>query len=159
MLDFAQGLSETSLSEAIRFNLWVIPWIQIVHIVTMGVVLSSVFMISMRIVRLAGVHQSVDAVAHRFMPFVWWGLVVMAATGLLLIVGEPVRSLVNVAFWIKMGLLAVGIAAAGLFQARGYAEALDRRGRMQALAIVVFLVWCGVIVAGRWIAYAFVPQY
>lgn len=157
MLNFAENLSDTAVSEAIRFNLWVIPWIQIVHITAMAVVMSSVFMICMRIVRLAGVHQSIDQVARRFMPFVWGGLVVMAISGALLIVGEPVRSLVNAAFWIKMGLLATGVIAAGLFHAFLRDVPLDGRRRNRMLAVAVFLVWCGVIVSGRWIAYAFVP--
>ena len=159
MLQFAEALSRTPLSQAIRFNLWVIPWIQIVHLVTMALVMSSVFMVSMRILGFAGARNSMSATAHRFLPFIWWGLLVMSASGILLVIGEPVRSLVNVAFWIKMGLLLTGLIAAGLFDTvlRRRGDGFERRTAVRGLALATFGVFCGVIISGRWIAYAFVP--
>jgi hypothetical protein len=159
VIEFTQALSETGLSQFIQTTLWVIPWVQIVHILAIAVVLSSIFMIDMRILNLTGRSQTMTQTAQRFAPWIWWGLLVLLITGTILIIGEPKRSLNNVAFWIKMGLLAVAIASTIAFQLslRGrmafWEEDAEGRMAVRILAIGSFLVWCGIAMAGRWIAY------
>jgi hypothetical protein len=103
--------------------------------------------------------QTMAQTAHRFLPWLWAGLFLLAATGTLLIIGEPKRSLPNPAFQLKMLLLAFAILLALAFQAsvRPAATLWTRNphGRMltSLLAIFVFLLWCAIAVAGRWIAY------
>jgi hypothetical protein len=81
----------------------------------------------------------------------------LAATGILLIIGEPKRSLPNPAFQLKMLMLALALAMALAFQAslRPDTRFWTRNGRRltPVLAVLVFLLWCAIAVAGRWIAY------
>ena len=42
--------------------------------------------------------------SSRFLPLVWWSLPVLLATGAIMIIGEPARSLKNPAFQLKMTL-------------------------------------------------------
>jgi hypothetical protein len=84
----------------------------------------------------------------------------MLATGLLMVVAEPVRELVTFSFWAKMLLVAVGVVVLGVFQG-----ALRRRERLReeeriarypfvrTLTLLTFLLWAAVIVLGRLIAY------
>jgi hypothetical protein len=90
---------------------------------------------------------------------IWPVVIVLLLTGSLLIVGEPRRSLLNDAFYIKMALLAFALLLTGLLQwsltsAPGFWERdIARRivGRVAALASI--LAWSGIIFAGRFIAY------
>lgn len=165
MNDFAIWVSQTSLSLWIQQTLWVVPWLQIIHIVAISIVLASTFMVGLRILSLTGHGQTMTQTAKRFLPWMWGGLIMLAASGSLLIIGEPVRSLINVAFWIKMTLLLIAVSATLVFQTT-FQDSLafwegdhDKQKAVRALVILSFFVWCGVAVAGRWIAYAFVPSY
>ena len=55
-------------------------------------------------------------VSSRFLPFVWWPLLILFATGAIMIIGEPARSLKNPAFQLKMILLVAALVVTGLFQ-------------------------------------------
>ena len=77
----------------------------------------------------------------------------------MLIVGEPVRSLENAFFQIKMLLLITVIIVTLGYQAplnkdAGFWEATNmRRGAIKLIAVFSLLLWVGIVCAGRWIAY------
>ena len=155
---FAQWLAATPFSRGIARTLWLIPVLQSIHILAIAVVLSSVAMIDLRI---AGVNKSptMTRTAHRFLPWLWIGLLVLAVTGILLIIGEPKRSLPNPAFQSKMLMLALAVLIALVFQASVqpnrtfWTRNSNGRRSTSLLAVFVFLLWCAIVVAGRWIAY------
>ncbi len=158
MLALAQWLSATPLSLAARALDWLVPLLQTIHILAIAMVVSSVFMIDLRILGLART-QSISETARRFAPWIWSGLVVLAISGVALIVVEPMRALPNPAFQIKMALLAVAIAGTCLFQislrggAAFWESSGSRRTIANALAVSAFLLWCVIAGAGRLIAY------
>ena len=160
MTDFAEWLSKTYLSVLIQnHNSWVIPTIQSLHIVGIGVVLASVFMIDLRVMGWAGLDQTLRQVTNRFGPWLTGALCVLLATGALMVIGEPVRELVTFSFWLKMFLVAVGTLIATVFQMalrkneQHWEETLVKRTSIKSLAILTFLVWLAIIVLGRLIAY------
>ena len=57
MSQFAGWLSQTTVSLAIQTHEWVIPTIQSIHIVAIGIVLASALMIELRILGWAGRDQ------------------------------------------------------------------------------------------------------
>ena len=68
------------------------------------------------------------------------------------------RSLVNSTFYLKMALLLVAILLTATLQrailvSPGFLEGRSRRLTTQALATLSLLIWCGILFAGRWIAY------
>ena len=158
MQALAQWLASTPASQSIRRALWLIPLLQSVHILAIAMVLSSVAMIDLRILGV-GRSQTMVQTARRFVPWLWTGLVLLAATGLALIVGEPERSLPNAAFQLKMILLALAIALTLVFQlslrrnTTFWEEKRPGRTVTVVLAIATFVLWCAIAVAGRWIAY------
>lgn len=138
---------------------WLIPTIQSIHILAIAVVLAAVLMTNLRVLGLAGTAQDLAWTTGRYMPWVWWGLLVLLASGLLLILLEPVRALVNVSFWLKMGLLVVAILATLTFEraARRDPAAWSSGGRRRGIVAFVlasFAVWCAIVFAGRWIGYS-----
>jgi len=157
--EFAQWLAQTPVSLSIQTHLWVIPTVQSIHIVCIGIVLTSVFMIDLRIFGFAGRDQTLSQTTRRFSPWLWGALIVLLATGVLMVTGEPVRELMSLSFWLKMSLLAIGIAIAVSFQIslkrneRHWEESVIRRVTTKSLAIFTLLVWCSIIILGRLIAY------
>jgi hypothetical protein len=157
--EFAEWLSGTYPSVLIQnHNSWAIPTIQSIHIVGIGIVLVSVFMVDLRILGLAGRDQTLRQTTHRFGPWLMGALVAMLLTGVLMVIGEPVRELVTVSFWLKMFLVAVGTLVAAIFlktlkKNEQQWETTSRRLSIKLLAILTLVVWVAVIVLGRLIAY------
>src|ERR1700722_9034141 len=150
MQQFAEWLSTTFLSVFIQnHNSWVIPTIQSIHIVGIGVVLGSVFMICLRILGRAGMDQTLRQTTSRFAPWLTGGLYLMLATGLLMVIGEPVRELVTFSFWLKMFLVAFSTVIAVNFQRKLRAD----RQPIKWLALATFVIWACIIILGRLIAY------
>lgn len=160
MLEFATWLSGTPVSRFIAHELWVIPSLQSVHILAIAALFSSSLLINLRLVGRADVGHAVAATASRFLPWIWIAFAVLATTGLLLVIGEPKRELVSAPFWIKMGLIAIGLGATLWFQ-RTVSSDPDRwdrpaeAGRARLYALGTLIVWIGVITAGRLIAYVY----
>jgi hydrogenase-4 membrane subunit HyfE len=153
---FCGWLEQTPLSQVIQATNWVVPAVQSVHILAIAVVASSALMIDLRLLRLAGADQPMGDILARFLPFLWWSLLALLATGTIMIIGEPARSLLNPAFQLKMTLLIAALVVTGLFQilARRNASFGDRpRAAAVAIAVVSILLWSAIVFAGRWIAY------
>ena len=145
--EFAEWLSQTSPSLLIQtHNAWVIPTIQSIHIIAIGVVLTSVLMIDLRILGWAGHDQTLGETTDRFGPWLSWALLVLLITGISMVVGEPVRALLSFSFWLKMSLVAAG----ALIQTR------VNRLSVKWLTIVTLLMWVCIVVLGRLIAYDYV---
>ncbi|HXP86367.1 MAG TPA: DUF6644 family protein [Bryobacteraceae bacterium] len=160
MKQFAEWLSTTFLSVFIQnHNSWAIPTIQSIHIVGIALVLGSVFMIDLRILGWAGTDQTLRQTTSRFGPWLTGALCLLLVTGVLMVIGEPVRELVTFSFWLKMLLVAVGTLIAVVFRItlrkreQQWEETLVTRRSTKLLAILTFLVWACIIILGRLIAY------
>lgn len=161
MLDhFVSWLADTRASDVIRNVTWIIPAVQTVHILAISAVVSAAMLIHLRSFRLAVRGEPRADVARRFAPIIWYGTLVLLVTGVVLIVGEPHRELVNPVFQIKMVLLVVALALTGVFQRFLQADPLywdhthARRAAAATLSVISLAVWIGIVFAGRWIAYA-----
>jgi hypothetical protein len=159
MHSFAQWLEATPVSVTIKSISWIIPLVQSIHIITIGIVFVSLLTVSMRVAGWVRMDQAFAVVMDRFSTWIGRGLVVLALTGLILIAGEPIRELMSLSFWLKMGLLAIGITSALLFKrslrpamAPGGAEPQFSAAAKSA-AMVTVLLWLAIIFLGRAIAY------
>ncbi|SDN11004.1 hypothetical protein SAMN05444050_0696 [Afipia sp. GAS231] len=155
---FSKWLAATSLSHIIQTVTWIIPALQTIHILCVAIAFSSAVLVDLRIFRLFERDQPLREVTQRFLLPIWPVLVVLLITGSLLIIGEPRRSLVNSTFYLKMALLLVAILLTATLQrtvltSPGFFEDRSHRLTAQALATLSILIWCGILFAGRWIAY------
>ncbi len=157
--EFSRWLAATPVSHTIQTISWIIPSLQIIHILSVAVVFSAAILVDLRIWRVLERDQHLPEVARRFLPTIWPVLLILLVTGSLLIIGEPRRSLVNATFYLKMALLAVAIMLTAGLQ-RSISSSPDswdgnraRRIAERFAATVSMLVWCGILFAGRWIAY------
>ncbi|MEO8467667.1 MAG: hypothetical protein ABI640_20260 [Gammaproteobacteria bacterium] len=156
-LDFAQVLGGTPLSIWIQSHLWVTPLLQSIHIVMIGVVFVAVLMITLRVLGRVGNEETFAAVWNRFSPWMWGGIGVMALTGLVLGIAEPVREASALSFWLKMSLIVIGILGALTFgrTLRPFAYVGDTQfsGGAKAVAAGTVVLWLCIIFLGRAIAY------
>lgn len=155
---FAQWLSDTPLSQTIQDVSWIIPTVQSIHILSIAVVISSVFMVDLRLLNVLGRGQPTAAYTSRFLSWVWPTLVVLLLSGSILIIGEPSRSLENRTFQIKMALLILAmITTAALQRPTGkdpaYWELGGHKTMAKVLAVISICLWVLIVFAGRWIAY------
>jgi uncharacterized membrane protein SirB2 len=154
VIEFAQWLQATPLSVAIQSSTWLTPLLQAIHIVMIGIVFVSLLMICLRVLGRVHTEESFPAVWHRFAPWMWTGLCVMAATGLILCIGEPVREATATSFWVKMALLAIAVTSVTWLHGKMAANAgpgFPRSARFVAIAVIFVLV--AIIFLGRAIAY------
>jgi len=153
---FCNWLSNTSVSLTIQTVMWVIPAVQTVHILCVAIVMSSMAMLDLRLLGVAGRRQSISQMVSRFVPWVWGALPVLLTSGIVLIIGEPSRELLNPYFRAKMVMLATVIVITFVVQRRNKKDANYWEGRRVAAAwtgLTSLLLWVGIVTAGRWIAY------
>jgi uncharacterized protein DUF6644 len=159
LIPFTDWLSQTAVSVAIQAHLWIIPTVQSIHIVGIGIVVGSVFMIDLRVLGLAGRDQSLNETIDRFGPWLTGSLCVLLVTGILMVIGEPARELLAFSFWFKMCLVAIGTLIASVFQVAvrrngpHWEESLAKRWTTKCLALLTLGIWVGIIILGRLIAY------
>jgi hypothetical protein len=172
MQSIAAWLAGTTASAAIQKTFWIIPVMQTIHIICVAMVFSSVVMIELRVLGIFK-SQTIEQIAHRYVPWVFSGVVVLALTGSVLIIGEPARSLPSDEFQMKMLALAIALGFTAAFarsverhapiwvSAGGAGSAALAGGGssrivVNVLALLAFLAWVLVVVYGRWIAYTVV---
>ncbi len=154
---FAGWLEATPASTSIKSVSWIIPFVQSIHILMIGIVFISCLMIALRVLGVMRTDEPVEAVWKRFAPWMWSALVVMAATGMTLVVGEPEREFGTVSFWLKMALVAIGAGSTALYgrslkSAAAGAPAVSPVSA-KAASVLIVILWLAVIFLGRAIAY------
>ena len=150
MLDDLSGwLEATAISQSLRSLAWAVPGLQTVHIVAMAVVVVFGGLLHLRVLGLAGRRHALPALGQRLLPWVWRALVVLAITGVLQVVAEPQRELLNTVFRIKM-LLVLGLVVLTAWLSLRLAQGAAPGRWAAALSM---LCWIGIVIAGRWIAY------
>ena len=156
MIAFVQWLQGSPWSLAVRQISWLIPLMQTLHILANGLVLSAIIMIDLRVWGRSQTEPLRDRV-RRLLPWLWAAMGVLTATGLVLILGTPRRTLLDKTFQVKMLMMAVAIAAtiALAVALRRMAPGGISAGRAAGvIAATTLLLWLGVTLAGRgrWIA-------
>ena len=161
MTDLSLWISNQPVSLAAGTHFWVIPILQVTHILSIASAFGAVLMINMRILGFTGAGRTMADTVRRYLPWIWWALLVLIVSGIGMIVGEPVRELVNPVFWIKMALIIAMVVLSLGFQltvlrrhVATWEVTHDGRVAVRIGAVGIILLWCAIMVAGRWIAYA-----
>lgn len=165
MRDFlARTLAESPTREWMVHLLGNVPGLppiaQSFHILGIAAVVGSVVMVNLRFLGLALRGQNVSEMIRRLLPWTWYALAVNFATGMLFVLARPVRYFHNPVAAFKFSLLLAAVALAFLVhwqnrREHGYWEQSARRLLAARLIAGVSLVlWIGVMLGGRWIAYS-----
>ena len=157
LTELALTISDTSFSLWLQTNFWAIPIIQVVHILSLAAGFGAVLMVTLRLFNLAGTDRTIAETERRYIRWIWVALALLLVSGSGLIVAEPIRELINPIFWIKVALVILVFIASLLFHGR-----MMRRlsaggvvsGGTRAASVLIIILWCVTMLAGRWIAYA-----
>ena len=159
MKAFSDWLYATPLSHLFQTVGWFVPVVQSIHIICISLLFTSMVLLDLRLVGLVGKRHSVAHYAERTLPWLWSSLIVLLVTGLCMIITEPNRTLQNAAFYSKMTMLLIACGLTYVFQRGRNAEpdAWELRGAKsahgRAIGLISALLWAGIIVSGRLIAY------
>lgn len=158
MHQFSEWLSGTPLSNQIRSLEWIIPAVQVVHILSIGIVISSALLVDLRVLGVLRDDAPIAGYVRRYLPWLGVALLALLASGATLIIGEPNRTLGNSVFWTKMVLVGLGTVLTAVFAlpVLGNASYWDSGGRRllaRMLSTLSLLIWVAAVVCGRWIAY------
>lgn len=154
--EFASWLQGTPASQTIQTVTWIIPLLQSIHIFTIGIVFVSILVIALRVLGVARTEHGIGEVLQRFSPWIGIGLIVMALSGSVLVVGEPIREFTATSFWLKMTLLVVAVASGEIFRRTllgAQTEGGQYSSKIKIAAIVTLAIWVCIIYLGRTIAY------
>ena len=164
LVDLANAMAASPLGPLTRSLLRNVrgfaPIIQTVHILSVAAVMGSVVLVNLRVLGLALPSQPASELTRRLMPWTWWALLSLATSGLISVFARPQRYLLNPVFGIKFSLLAPAIVLGVVFHrataadARFWEHTPLRRLSARLIAGCSLILWVGVAMAGRWIAYA-----
>jgi uncharacterized membrane protein len=145
----------TSLESMMKEMIWFVPW-QTVHFFGYCLIFAAAFAVVLRVL---GFWKTISfAAMHRLLLLGFLGVLMNVVSGMLMMLADPYRYVVNdIAFAPKVALIAIGAVAVLYFSAS------DRLWNVKAgeaapagakwVALVVLLAWAGVIVCGRLLPY------
>ena len=155
LIQLSNWVNSLPISISMRKITWLIPLLQIFHIFSLGMILSSIVMINMR---LWGVSHGQTAIAssRQFLPWIWWALAVATLSGIALMVGAP-RSWRDSIFVAKLVLIAAATVVTltvPLLLRINKTDGKEGLGFAAIAGALALVLWMGATLAGRgrWIA-------
>ena len=149
-----QALHDWPFAVWLRSAPLVYPTLEAIHIIAIAITFGSLWILDLRLlgVRLFGL-SSIDAnvLAKATLPWTLLGFTLAATVGSLMFLARASDFISNSAFLIKMLLLFTAGTNAAILHSRGALDSASIATRAQALFSI--LLWIGIIVCGRWIAY------
>jgi len=156
-MDFLLRLEQSGFSTWIResSSLFAFPGVLLLHTIGMGVVVGINAGIDLRILGIAPALPL--APMEKFLPILWVGFWVNAATGVVLVVADATTKLSNPDFYVKMVFIALAVINLRMLRNRVFRDPLVDKEPLSAnakiLAITSLIFWLGAITAGRLMAY------
>ena len=157
--DFISYFQNSALADNIRENDVLFPLIESLHVVSICLVVGSIFAVDLRLLGLASTDRSVSRVTNGILPLTWTAFAVAVASGSLLFISNATKYLRNGFFDAKILL----ICAAGLNMAMFHALSAkdlprwenDTRLPLPARLAggLSILLWVAVVACGRWIGF------
>ena len=159
LLAFCEWLAATENSTALRESLYMYPLVESSHVMFLLLFVGLTVMLDLRLLGIALRNMPVSELIDRILPWVRWGFAVMVFTGVLLAYAIPVRTYQSVWFRAKMIMLCLAAFNIWYFHYRVYPSRAgwDNDPRppwiVRRAGLASLILWAGVIVAGRFIAY------
>ena len=159
MLEIAIWLSETKWSIALLESLYMYPWIESAHVLSICFFVGILLFVDLRLMGVAFTKLSISEMNKKVLPWSLFGFGLMTLTGFLLFYAIPVRSYQNIFFRFKVILILLAGLNAFLFHRQMKVEgmiwdegkSIPKSVHLKAAASLV--LWSGVIISGRMIAY------
>jgi len=159
LLSFLEWLAGTRGSIALHESLYMYPLVESTHVLALTLFVGLAVMLDLRLLGVTLRQVPVSEMLDRVLPWTKAGFAVMIVTGALLFYAIPVRNYQNIFFRIKVVMLILAGLNVWVFHWRVERRVADwdldpvaPKGA-RATAVISLILWAGIIVAGRMIAY------
>jgi hypothetical protein len=131
------------------------PFLESIHVIAAALVVGAIATIDLRLMGIAGLRYPLTTLNRELLPWVWAAFVVATITGLGMFITRAASHVVNPAFqWKLVLLLLAGINMAVLHRSLGKLLRADvAPPTLRRAGALSLLLWCGVMLAGRWIGH------
>src|SRR5580658_9668650 len=154
LLQLFKWFDATPISLIIRNSTYIFPVVEVFHLLGLTLLLGTVTVVDMRILGVGMRRQSVSDLASALTPWSVGAAILTIVSGILLFLSEAMKCYGNAAFPYKMWFLLGGIIL--YFVAlRRVASPTSKLNSVQlkVIAILALVLWYGVAIAGRAIAF------
>lgn len=161
LAQLCQWLQDTPWGTGIRESTWVFPIIEGTHAIGIALSVGILLLMDLRLMGVLMRREPVSQISNQLMPWSLAGYALMFVTGLLLFWSQAVKAYGSIFFRIKLALLLLAGINALVFELtlrRSVAEwdtAETPPFRARLAGFLGLVLWAGVIVAGRTMAYNF----
>jgi hypothetical protein len=151
LLAFCQWADNSFFGHGVRNSTWLFPFVEIFHLLALGVLGGSVLIVNARLLGLRFQQEPVSELAAEVEPWMIASLIVMLISGFFLFSSESVKMYGSGPFRIKMVFLALAI----LFSFTAHRKVImSGEGRISPVlvklsALISIFLWAGVGIAGR----------
>ena len=156
--DFISYFENSALADNIRENDVMFPLIESLHVVSICLVVGSIFAVDLRLLGLASTDRPVSRVTNGILPLTWTAFAVAVASGSLLFISNATKYLGNGYFDANLLICAAGLNMT-MFHALS-AKDLPRWENDTRLPLparlaggLSILLWVAVVACGRWIGF------
>jgi len=154
LLQLFKWFDATPISLIIRNSTYIFPVVEVLHLFGLTLLLGTVTVVDMRILGFGMRRQSVSDLASALTPWSVGAAIVTIVSGILLFLSEAMKCYGNSAFPYKMWLLLGGIILYFLTQRRLTSPASRMNpALLKVIAVLSLILWYGVAIAGRAIAF------
>ena len=155
LLEFCQWLQYSAPLIAMRGSPWLFPVIATIHLMGLAVIGGAVLLVDLRLLGLGLRRQPVRELAQDAERWLFRGVAVMAATGILLFMCFATKYYYLTFFWVKMAALCLVIVFT--VSVRRRVAMADETGInpvwSKAVALVSLSLWTTVALGGRYIGF------
>jgi hypothetical protein len=155
LLEFCRWLQYSAPLHSMRESPIFFPIVATIHLMGLALIGGAVLVVDLRLLGLALQNQPVSGLAHDAERWLFRGLAVMVATGILLFMCFATKYYYLTFFWVKMAaLVAVIIFTRSVHRRVALAKDGDVSPvRRKVVALVSMFLWTTVAVGGRYIGF------
>src|ERR1700684_3606604 len=154
LLSLFQWFDSTPISIVIRNSTYIFPVVEVFHLFGLTLLLGTMTVIDMRMLGVGMRRQSVAQGAGQLAPWSIGGAAVTIVSGILLFLSEAMKCYGNAAFPYKMWFLLGALVLYFAIQRRITSPASRvGPGTLKVIAVLSLILWYGVAIAGRAIAF------
>ena len=157
--ELAERVGALPLSESIGESFYLFPALNLVHVLAIVLLAGTIAIVDLRLLGVALREVPISRLSRQLLPLTWLGAAIMFVTGVLLFAPQAARIYANPALQAKLVLLllaGINVVVWHALLARNL-DAWDTRARppwqARLAGSLSLLLWSGIIVAGRLIAF------
>jgi hypothetical protein len=161
LLEICQWLQDTQFGTSLRESIWMFPIVEGTHVMALSLSVGTLLSMDLRLTGKFMKTQPMSKVSSSVLPWTLAGFAIMTITGLLLFWCQAVKAYNSIFFKMKVAMLFLAAVNAIAYHSTIYLRMDEwdkaipppRRARWAGWCSIV--LWIGIIICGRTMAYNF----